>query len=347
MKTTKVEKRARKTSIAEKGITLVALVVTIIILLILAGVTLNLVLSNNGLIGRTKQGASKYQNASLNEQEELDKGVEIIDDIEKEVNPLVISKDTGPLGAPLNVGNYGDIVTNYSSKEGLIWRLFYEDANNIYLISETTDGDYPDSKNLLNEFQNKSQYTSGADVSEQGKVLLPLLGGAVRSNVGSIEIGTNSSGTNLLTAENTARSIKGVAYLCDTSDEGPWKDYKAGIASWAMGTPTIELYAASFNATHQSGEQILLGIENYGYTQNINDIQLKKSDNGGIYCLTGAGSWWLAGPDANPYYDSEWHMKCIFEGDWSSYQETLAYTNKVRPIVCLQKTNFTYQLKTN
>ena len=40
-------------------------------------------------------------------------------------------------------------------------------------------------------------------------------------------------------------------------------------------------------------------------------------------------------------------MKCILEGSWSNYQESLAYTNKVRPIVCLQKTNFTYQLKTN
>ena len=33
----------------KKGITLISLVVTIIILLILAGVTLNMVLSNNGI----------------------------------------------------------------------------------------------------------------------------------------------------------------------------------------------------------------------------------------------------------------------------------------------------------
>ena len=34
----------------EKGITLVALVVTIVVLLILAGVSISLVLSNNGVI---------------------------------------------------------------------------------------------------------------------------------------------------------------------------------------------------------------------------------------------------------------------------------------------------------
>ena len=62
----------------EKGITLIALVVTIIILLILAGVTLNLVLSNNGLIGKAKQGVDKYQKASQNEQSDLDKLEELI-----------------------------------------------------------------------------------------------------------------------------------------------------------------------------------------------------------------------------------------------------------------------------
>lgn len=47
----------------EKGITLVALVVTIIILLILAGVSITMV-SGNGLFGRASNAASKYSSAS-------------------------------------------------------------------------------------------------------------------------------------------------------------------------------------------------------------------------------------------------------------------------------------------
>lgn len=47
----------------EKGITLVALVVTIIILLILAGVSITMV-SGNGLFGRASNAASKYSTAS-------------------------------------------------------------------------------------------------------------------------------------------------------------------------------------------------------------------------------------------------------------------------------------------
>ena len=39
----------------QKGITLVALVVTIIVLIILAGVTLNIVLDQDGIINKAKQ----------------------------------------------------------------------------------------------------------------------------------------------------------------------------------------------------------------------------------------------------------------------------------------------------
>ena len=52
----------------EKGITLVALVVTIIILLILAGVSITMV-SGNGLFGRASNAASKYSSASSSENE--------------------------------------------------------------------------------------------------------------------------------------------------------------------------------------------------------------------------------------------------------------------------------------
>ena len=55
----------------EKGITLVALVITIIVLLILAGVTLNIVLDQDGIIGKAKQAAEEYDNAQKAEQELL------------------------------------------------------------------------------------------------------------------------------------------------------------------------------------------------------------------------------------------------------------------------------------
>ena len=55
----------------EKGITLVALVVTIIVLLILAGVTISLTMSGNGIFDKSREASKKYVNASNQEQEQL------------------------------------------------------------------------------------------------------------------------------------------------------------------------------------------------------------------------------------------------------------------------------------
>ena len=53
-----------------KGITLVALVVTIVVLLILAGVSINLVLGNNGIIIKAKEAAEKTAEAQEKEMTE-------------------------------------------------------------------------------------------------------------------------------------------------------------------------------------------------------------------------------------------------------------------------------------
>ena len=55
----------------EKGITLITLVVTIIILLILTGVTLSIALPQNGLFDRAKQATEKYKDEQIEEEEKL------------------------------------------------------------------------------------------------------------------------------------------------------------------------------------------------------------------------------------------------------------------------------------
>lgn len=65
----------------EKGITLVALVVTIVVLLILAGVSISLVLSNNGVINKAKESKTQYQNAANYEQNILGQGTDLINSL--------------------------------------------------------------------------------------------------------------------------------------------------------------------------------------------------------------------------------------------------------------------------
>ena len=61
-----------KTLKNQKGITLVALVITIIVLLILAGVSLSLVLGNNGILGRASNSSAVQKAAAARELVELD-----------------------------------------------------------------------------------------------------------------------------------------------------------------------------------------------------------------------------------------------------------------------------------
>lgn len=56
----------------EKGITLIALVVTIIILIILAGVSIALVLGDNGIVNRSKLAKKEYINAASDEEQQLE-----------------------------------------------------------------------------------------------------------------------------------------------------------------------------------------------------------------------------------------------------------------------------------
>ena len=57
---------------SDRAITLIALIVTIIVLLILAGVTINLAVNNQGIFNKAKTATNAYKNASEEEQKGID-----------------------------------------------------------------------------------------------------------------------------------------------------------------------------------------------------------------------------------------------------------------------------------
>ena len=61
-----------------KGITILALVVTIIVMLILAGVAINLSIGEDGIFKRAEEAVELYKNASIQEQEQLEEIDKII-----------------------------------------------------------------------------------------------------------------------------------------------------------------------------------------------------------------------------------------------------------------------------
>ena len=69
----------KKILIQVKGITLIALVVTIIVLLILAGVALNLTIGQNVIFQKAQEAANTWRNAEKNEQLAMEEGADLID----------------------------------------------------------------------------------------------------------------------------------------------------------------------------------------------------------------------------------------------------------------------------
>ena len=65
----------------KKGITLVALIVTVVILIILAGVSLNLAFSDNGLIKKAEYAVNKSENSDENTQKKLNETKEWLEQV--------------------------------------------------------------------------------------------------------------------------------------------------------------------------------------------------------------------------------------------------------------------------
>ncbi len=100
-------------SLKEKGITLIALVITIIILLILAGITIGTITGENGLFRRSKDAAKKYKDAAAQEENDLIHLGEILEN-HTEVKPPDLEK--GDIEFILNPNKWTNNVVKVSIK---------------------------------------------------------------------------------------------------------------------------------------------------------------------------------------------------------------------------------------
>ena len=80
----------------ESAITLIALVLTIVVLLILAGITLNAVIGENGILDKSKTAANEYKIAQYKERIEIitagEQSKKIIDNLPKSLKDLVVER---------------------------------------------------------------------------------------------------------------------------------------------------------------------------------------------------------------------------------------------------------------
>ncbi len=97
-----------------KGITLVSLLVTIIVILILAGMSISLTIGNNGLFSRAKNVAEKYEFAQKNEIKDLEN---FYNKIDNELNQGKQKRETVEVNLTTSLNhskNFDGVIIKYS-----------------------------------------------------------------------------------------------------------------------------------------------------------------------------------------------------------------------------------------
>ena len=132
----------------EKGITLIALVVTIVVLLILAGVSISLVLNNNGVIGKAKDARNQYAEAQTNDEKQLNEVSDWID--------AKVGNTTGG-GSDYNPASEGVPI-----------------PDGFYYVGGTKDSGLVISDNANDKDKYKGQETVGTDLDGNQFVWIPV-----------------------------------------------------------------------------------------------------------------------------------------------------------------------------
>ena len=325
-----------------KGITLVALVITIIVLIILAGITISMVLGENGLIGKAKQGAEEYKNAAADELTMLGKINDLIEEYGSldnteptKTGPSVKLKDgtTATITAE-NISTYIGTEIDYTPTAGGTWRIFYLDTENKYGDGINTlfiKRDY-DSSTTFND-STQSSYTN-----ENAATYLAKFNPKWENSDNNIN----------------SRNERISSYLCNSEN---WNDdYKSitgdNKARYAIGGPSVEMYMDAYNQwggyTETTGPQSydFVNAELQGYIVGVNgtysnsgsseeDNSISSGTNN-IFMTPGSIAdykcWWVA----SPIYGYMNYGVCRINGYRKNIESWDSATLAICPVVSLQ-----------
>ena len=354
----------------EKGITLVALVVTIVVLLILAGVSINLVLGNNGIIARAKDAETKSAEASQNDLKGMNALTEEMNNALGEKPKVDLSKYK--IGDYVNY-KYDVVSSGYETKseengygnqiiaqstDTLKWRILNIDEANgtVDLVSATPTSNTVTFKGILG-------YNNGPYVMD--KICEALYSNNSR--------GITARSIDLLDMEKHLTADKGIParnaykYKSDTAKYGTTKTY-------ASNTKYPSLYAGQKGAGVNVAEANASTIaqpdttkENDPYeeskpiaktepttdntsgtgnpltvTQTYYNIPISTANYGdAASVLSNSNYFWVASRYVNTYSDSAaFGLRCAYTGTagydmFYSDGFTNIYNNRLRPVVSL------------
>lgn len=297
-----------------QGITLVALVVTIVVLLVLAAVSINIAFGNNGIFVQAKQAASDTAEAIDYESNILPQLMQnyVLEQTEKEKT----------LANRITAANYGDKI-NYSANGITDWKILYSDGTNVFIIAS----DYVPNTKVPTDI---GMVTNGELNVYWSSFPITNL------SVGKYML----EGASVFNSENV--NYKATASLLDTNKWSAFVD--AEKAESAIGAPTLDMYIASWNAKYSS-EKLYKAAISTGYyvgnTENPSTCSISMASASGysdpLYyphtsAYNGCSAYWLASPSEN-YINIMIRIGCDGTINDTSYNLTNV---GVRPVVCLK-----------
>ena len=287
----------------EKGITLIALVVTIVVLLILAGVSINLVIGNNGIITKSKEarivtradnaedevelwkgnnyiaknsnGSSESKNDML--QRLIDKKLVYEDEIDRNNEIITIKREDGTIVKEINYGGVvihisktpeteeaGTVVLQVASVEGIETRTINSDEDFQKLFEDIEALDEETKKTSIKKLYPKFlNETEGTNFSTFTEVLQYL------HEQGEIEANTEEAFWAVRNPEDYSYIIMdGLIELCYDSTTGTLQTY---IATNPDGE-TSNAYFATENGTYTFTVNDLLTGKIYTKSVEVNNI---------------------------------------------------------------------------
>ncbi len=285
-----------------KGITLIALVITIIVLLILAGVSLRLVAGNEGILNRAEKAVSKSNTESLKEEielaiselriayydgEDVPEGVTSPDEyIQTKLNGkkipsgiIIFDKDTGKLSLS-DSNNKTEEIGTYSPEKGVT--INKGEGNTSTIVEGSIDDWDVTEEGILRRYKSNK-------IPENGKVIIPNVVGGIsikklekggKDEFGDAIFPRNEEGlygagiTELIISEGISEiGVNAFMGLRDLKTLSiPSSVIKIG--SWGFNISSGNLTTINYGGRKEDWEKIEIG----NYNEFINNAQIICSD---------------------------------------------------------------------
>ena len=228
----------------KKGITLIALVVTIVVLLILAGVTVNLLLDENGIIVKSKDARREYGQAKTNEEIDLDSASSWIDEITNE--PEVVE--------PKNIADW-----EYTEEEdGTITINCYKGNETTVIIPNYING------KSVKEIKSKYHTSSGQQLKS-------IWDDSICSNNKMTYWYSQTTIKKIVISEGI-ETIGNFAFMCSSAlEEVTIPNSVKNIETSAFSGPSSSITSVYYSGTEESWSEINIGPDNDNLT-NANII---------------------------------------------------------------------------